>query len=141
MKIMPIDGPHFWAAWVLESLLQPNRTCCHLPARGAPVVPHCHKKQSKHLLFLGFTASHKPGITYRDILNFTPLPATCFQFLAMGLASSSIHHLRLPHLVATNLPMLLLGLECVLFPLPPFPKTHLSSTSSNPPCPPNPFLL
>lgn len=121
--------------------LQPDRSCCHLLARGAPVAPHCHQKRSKYRPFLDFTASHKLGITYRDILNFTPLPATCSQYLATGLPSSSIHHLPLPHMVATNLPMLLLGLECALFPLPPLPNTHLSSTSSNPPSPWNPFLL
>lgn len=52
-----------------------------------------------------------------------------------------IHHLPLPHIVITNLPMLLLCLECALFPFPSFPNTHLSSTSSNPPSPPNSFLL
>lgn len=116
--------------------LQPDPTHCHLPAPGASGAPTAIKEQSKHLLLLDFTASHNLGITYGDILNFTPLPATCSQYLATGLASSCIHHLHPPHMAATNLPMLLLGLECALFLLLPLPNTRLSSTSSNPPSPP-----
>lgn len=115
--------------------LQPDPTRCRLPAQGASGAPTAIKEQSKHLLFLDFTASHNLGITYGDILNFTPLPATCSQYLATGLASSCIHHLPPAHMVATNLPMLLLGLECALFLLPPLPNTRLSSAAQILPLP------
>lgn len=76
-----------WVIFVTRSLV--SAIFCHLLASDTLVAPCCHQKQSKHLLFLGFTASRNLGITYRDSLNFTPLPATCSQYLATSLASSS----------------------------------------------------
>lgn len=79
----PHEQPGYLNNFCHTTALQPDPICGHLSARGALVAPRCHQKHSKHLLFLDFTASHKLGITYREILNFTPLPATCSQFLAM----------------------------------------------------------
>lgn len=67
-----------------EMALQPDPTRCRLPSPGAPGTPTAIKEQSKHL-FLDFTASHNLGVTYGDILNFTPLPATCSQYLVTPL--------------------------------------------------------